>query len=709
MSNYVIYGSGKSIFASLSGAGTGQDLTIAEMLMYVTPTEFGILNPDGSRTYFKGEGFVWDPVDKSFSAGVIISVEHYSVSYDDEITNTYLDVRNLNYQKGSVVAGIIEPILFAGDDTLDARNRVGGLIAPVTLNGFDGTDTIYGGRGSDWLSGGEGSDLIVGGGGNDRFFGDAGSDRLAGGSGADRFVGGYDNDVISGGSGNDVIFGGFGNDRMNGGTGTDTAVFAAAFSTLKIEKTTSGFKVTSSDGVDILASNVERIATDTGVHQIDANGTWAKIASTAGVSLALPENTFAGTDQDNVMAFGNIAEGVVFRALAGNDRAYGGSGSDLLIGGAGNDYLVGSQAPQDEGDRLYGNDGIDILIGKAGKDYMSGGNGNDFLFGQDSVLVEYDIIGLQQPDHDAMYGGAGDDVMFGSIGNDLINGGSGTDTAVYAVNFADLTITKTSTGFEVLYSDSTDALTSIERIATSDGTYSFNTTLKQWTFLNATTAAQVVAPGLVLPPLAYNGTDGDDTIRIPGGVTVVNGLGGNDQIFALDTRSYEVHGGSGNDTIRFYTGTAYGDDGNDDLSITSGIGTVYGGNGDDILRGKTLDGGAGADLLYGNVSNAIMTGGADNDTFDFTYSLFRNPQTGQVTSSIPWGNNVITDFAVGIDKLSIHNVLNGATGYDFTETLTLTSDGWLVQLKVNGIPEARSSILLQGVTTPGLTIDDLVA
>lgn len=95
------------------------------------------------------------------------------------------------------------------------------------------------------------------------------------------------------------------------------------------------------------------------------------------------------------------------------------------------------------GDDIYdgrqGTIGGDVL-GDSGNDTLLGGAGKERFFGGDDA-----------------------DTLNGGGGNDLLDGGSNIDTAVFAGDRADYTITQTATGvFEVVGPDGTDALSTIE-------------------------------------------------------------------------------------------------------------------------------------------------------------------------------------------------------------------------------------------------------
>jgi len=120
------------------------------------------------------------------------------------------------------------------------------------------------------------------------------------------------------------------------------------------------------------------------------------------------------------------------------------------------------------------------------------------------------------------------------------------------------------------------------------------------------------------------GTDGNDVLSGGNGADTIRGAGGNDQI----------NGGNGNDLL-------------------------FGGAGDDILDG----GGNGADTLNGGSGNNTLTGGNGRDNFDFDSSAF--------------GNNTVTDFAVGQDRFRL---LDGVTVVNQTDSaagleLTLSNTG----------------------------------
>lgn len=247
MANFNVTGAGATFLTAFNQAATPRTLT--GNMLYVNNKEFGIVNADGSTTYVKGSGFVWDSAAKEFTAGVITSITHYSGGvFHDNMVNIGPGLTAAEFQ--SLLEGLtsanqdsVAASLLSGDDVIDGRGLVGGLPVPRSLDGWNGNDLIRGSATGDTLTGGNGDDRLFGNGGNDKLLGGAdddllrggaGDDALAGGNGADLLRGGSDddlldggagNDRVRGGAGNDELHGGFGDDRLSGGRGTDTFVF----------------------------------------------------------------------------------------------------------------------------------------------------------------------------------------------------------------------------------------------------------------------------------------------------------------------------------------------------------------------------------------------------------------------------------------------------------------------------------------------------
>ncbi|MGB3146956.1 MAG: Hint domain-containing protein [Paracoccaceae bacterium] len=201
--------------------------------------------------------------------------------------------------------------------------------------------------------------------------GTSGGDALTGGVGNDTIYGGgttsqtgTGNDTINAGAGNDVIFAGDGNDTLQGGAGADTL-----------------YGGTGTDAVSYSSSG-------------------------SAVNVNLSTGTASGGDATGDVL--NSIEGVIGSNF--NDTLTGSSGANYIDGGAGADSIVAG----DGNDTVLGGDGNDTIDAGAGNDSVSGGLGNDSIYGGTGS--------------DTIDGGGGADTIFGGEGADSILGGDGNDT-----------------------------------------------------------------------------------------------------------------------------------------------------------------------------------------------------------------------------------------------------------------------------------------
>ena len=268
-----------------------------------------------------------------------------------------------------------------GSDTIFGENRnelILGKAGKDLIRGYGGNDTIYGGSGSDQINGGDGQDIIHGNNGNDYFLGGNGEDTLYGGSGNDTIQGQADNDTVYGGIGDDSLYGVGGDDLLLGEDGNDTLYGGIGNDTLN-----------GGDGNNLLFGD---------------NGNDLLIGGKVKDSLR------PGAGDDTVYAYGGddfVSGG------DGNDTMYGGDDRDQMYGGDGSDFIAG----ENHTDFIYGNEGRDKLYGGDDNDYLYGEEGNDLLSGDRG--------------NDKLRGGDNNDVLIGGIGNDTLMGGSGNDIFLY--------------------------------------------------------------------------------------------------------------------------------------------------------------------------------------------------------------------------------------------------------------------------------------
>jgi len=391
-----------------------------------------------------------------------------------------------------------------------------------------------------------------------------------------------------------------------------------------------------------------------------------------------------------------VAEFAVGSDVTGSDGAFG----DRLLVAPDMSYFVvqtgdGSFVKVDAVHTITGTSGIDTLNGTNLNDTISGLDGNDVINGLGG--------------NDTIDGGAGDDMIAGGAGADTLTGGGGNDTFIYGAGDGSDTITDFAAG-DVVKIDGYGSAQSITQVG-SNVVLAFASG-DQITFDNTTVS--VVQSGLhfdVQPPMNLTGTAGADTLIGGTGNDHLSGLGGNDILNGGPGNDVMV-GGSGNDT--YYVDSA-GDtvtelagqgtdtvhstisytlpanvergilDGTASLNLTGNAlaNMLQGNSGDNFLYGgagnDTLIGGAGNDTLRGGVGADTLTGGAGSDIFEFEANN---------------GNDKVTDFVSGTDKLDFH--LLGITSANVTAVVSLGNT--LLRVDANHDGTVDFTITLVGVT-----------
>ena len=371
----------------------------------------------------------------------LVGIEQlYGSAYNDTITGS---------SGNDILSGA------AGNDTIDAGA---------------GDDTVDGGTGNDILTGGSGTDTVsygsvggavtfslatttaqnTGGGGTDTV---SGFENITGSNSADTLTGNSNANTINGGGGNDTLTGGAGNDYLDGGAGSaDIASYATSTASVTVNLTTG----TASDGLggtDTLV-NIEGIL---GSAQADVltggagNDTFFFSLGNDGIEGGGGTNTYDLSTAPGGVAVGYFGS-VYLSAYGGhvtfltniqningsgfNDVIEGTTGNNIMTGGAGTDTLtyttstydatagvtvsLAATTAQNTGgagtdtvsgfENLTGTGFADTLTGTTGANVIDGGNGNDVL-----------------------HGNGGNDVLTGGAGNDVIYSESTAATTVAAI------------------------------------------------------------------------------------------------------------------------------------------------------------------------------------------------------------------------------------------------------------------------------------
>jgi Ca2+-binding RTX toxin-like protein len=369
----------------------------------------------------------------------------------------------------------------------------------------------------------------------------------------------------------------------------------------------------------------------------------------------------------------------------GNDILTGGRGNDLLIGGPGDDTYVFGLASTAEADQVTENlnEGTDTLsfaslstsvVVNLATTSIQPVHTNRTLKLNSAVVFE-NLIGGAGADtlfgnnlNNTLAGGAGDDKLIGATGNDLLLGGANNDTYVFlptSVAEADQVTENANEGIDTLNFAYLTTSVVVNLASTSIQTVHTSRTLK----LNSETVLEDIVAGSGADTLFGNslnntlsGNAGNDKLLGAGGNDLLYGGADNDTYMFVPTTVAEADTVSENlnqgiDTLNFgYLTTSVvvnlGSTSvqpvhtNRTLKLNSAVvfENLDGGSGADTLFGNTLNntltGNAGDDKLLGAAGNDSLLGGANNDTYMF------------VPTSVAEADTVTENANEGVDTLN---------------------------------------------------------
>lgn len=201
------------------------------------------------------------------------------------------------------------------------------------------------------------------------------------------------------------------------------------------------------------------------------------------------------------------------------------------------------------------------------------------------------IIGSQYDDllqggtaGDYIYGGAGNDTIKTGLGADRVDGGAGTDDLRLAGGKGDWDAYRLSDGTLFFNAHDGSGLKQVEHVEH----ISFDNEWLSWTRPYDVSTSGLIDNRFLISwwnsdigyQKATEGSNGNDTLT---GKTAF-GKDGNDNLTALSSGSL-LHGGEGNDVLRGAYGndSLYGAEGRDIVCASHGYDTMYGGVGDDLF------------------------------------------------------------------------------------------------------------------------------
>jgi Ca2+-binding RTX toxin-like protein len=519
----------------------------------------------------------------------------------------------------------------AGNDTITLSGGNG------NVDGGDGDDTIIMGPAGGQAFGGTGYNTFVSGSGHDIFYGYDGVDLVDYGGATSGIVASLETN--SGPNGDELysiedVYGSIYNDSLTGDSGANFLAGRAGNDTL-IGGGGDDY-LHGGAGDDVMQGGVGNDA-----YNVDSTGDVVSELSNAGTDTVFASISYTlGNNVESAVLNGTVGLNLTGNSLA--NYLTGNAGVNIISGGGGNDYLDGRG-------------GADTLVGGAGNDAYIIDNAGDVVVegrreGTDEIraYVSYTLaagveveklVALPGEGIDltgnslaqTLWGNSSDNILAGLGGADTLTGFGGNDTFLFGTGGGRDIITDFSSGDVLKVSGYTAPQSVVQSGANVIVTFSRTDVVT----LNNTDVATIQA-GLQFDSSGGGGggigggaTAGDDTLTGTSGADTINGLGGNDTILGLASGD-KLLGGDGNDTIR---------------------------------------GGAGADTL---------TGGSGADLFVF--------EAGG-------GNDKITDFVSGVDKIDLHLL-----GTDASAVKTaISGSNLLVSVDADHNGRADFTITLTGV------------
>jgi uncharacterized delta-60 repeat protein len=567
---------------------------------------------------------------------------------------------------------------FGGTDTLISIENIYGSMHNDTLTGDVNANRLDGGvAGDDNLSGGDSNDTLIGGSGLDTLDGGNGTADVADYS-ADANVN-FDrlgvvvnlSDVTADGPWQGVGFTVLSGRAQDGWGNTDTLsniedVTGSAYNDFIVGSTAVNL-LNGGAGSDLLAGGAGNDTLDGGN---DTDTDWASYkVATGSVTVNLGTGTATGdasVGTDKLLNMNGVIGGAFADLLTGGTTSadFRGFKQELFDGGAGNDTIDGGRgttSPMGAGNlemnmAVYQNATNTVTVSLA-----AGTATGDASVGSDTLIGINAVRGSDFAD--SLTGGNASfdfaEWFEGGAGNDTINGGAGRDFAMY---------TAAATGVTV-------------SLSAYNGTGSGDASVGSDTLQNIE---------------AVVGSNSADIITVTGGDYIIQGRAGNDNITAgtgIDTIDHSADQDANGDglgvvvnlssatqgnpwqgvSFTVFSGQAQDGWGNLDTftnqtSIESIRGSIY----NDVLFGNQLgnniNGGDGADLLYGFTGNDTLDGGNAGDSKYQDWVSYQGHAANTVGVSVNLGSGTASGLVGSVDSDTLLNI-DGVTGSNFDDTL----------------------------------------
>jgi Ca2+-binding RTX toxin-like protein len=402
-----------------------------------------------------------------------------------------------------VIAGEVFRSYTQGGAVLLVHEDVVAYSGLFLVGASGGELTLSGGALSDVFAGGDATETLVGNGDRDWLDGGAGPDRLFGGTGDDILVYDSADANVEGGPGMDTL--------LVDGAGVVVDLIHVPNALLQdievIDLTGTGPNALQMGLLDVLAisstSDTLRVEGDTG--DIVVTRGWARgVDTTIGVEayqtytqgtatllvhsevLVVQREFFFGEDSLNDSLSGEASDDNLY-GLSGNDTLDGAAGSDTLRGGTGDDFYYVDSADDVVIESatfpdialglvpdvvLAGLEGItDTVIAAVNYSLENVAYVENLTLSAAAAVPEGGTLAAEGTGNElnnVLTGNELNNTLTGLGGNDTIDGGGGADTAVYAGARAAYMVSGSVPELSVSDTDSSDTLTSVERLQFSD-------------------------------------------------------------------------------------------------------------------------------------------------------------------------------------------------------------------------------------------------
>jgi Ca2+-binding RTX toxin-like protein len=661
-----------------------------------------IINFSGDRTtiaHYTFDDFSHDDATKVSPNLTLVSNLKNNI---DELTDKLFSAGSTRFLQDG------KPIIYgtAGDNTME------GDIANYDAIDFHMADHLQLGQ---YVKNGI---VYVAGDGNDSINATQNNDILLGGNGADTLNGNAGNDYLEGGADNDTLNGGTGFDRLNGGTGIDTYRIDTDFGNVIISGDTDGGTISLLSGVTFRKAGAGAANTNGLYVAKDESGKWlagkegwtvSVSGSTATVTIPdadkkahtiVIENfdinstnkkygiTFAesvaqaSAEQANVYA---LADGQDWnQQQRDNLTADPFEARSITYNAA--DYLYHYGVVMD-GDTITG----PVTCSEAMTYFFDGNSQADVLNGNDWKSTQQSFFNIEDPNFYLMYSSATDitnpagwfgDVLQGYDGDDTITGDGRTSEANDYNSFGDNDILVGGKGNDVIYGGAGNDTLYAWQDLTHYSVYLHTSDYKglQYDAGEYASVQEALYGGAITMEEEgeqnyLDGGAGDDVMAGASYDDTIDGGSGIDYIMA-GAGCDLIAGGTGNDIIysdSFYVETSSGSITRDFIAPDVMPGEVSGQgfysrayfyrDGVDMDTvfdpdedyNDLIDGGDGADTVFGEIGHDNIAGGANNDVLfgdrPFSAGYFDGIASGfQKLSSRYHGDDVI-DGGTGNDKI----------------------------------------------------------